>query len=928
MHRSLLPTLGGLLLLLSFAAGAAAQTTGTIRGVVADQAGTTLPGVTVTATSEGRGTSRSTITGDNGRFALSGLPVDNYTVDATLEGFHSRTVSGVRVGISSAVTLEFTMSADTVEESIVVTGAPLVDVSSSSVGTNYSADFIEELPTTRNFWDMMAIAPGISQQDEQSQSLSAFGSGISSNSWSIDGLNTTNADTGEAWWWINPDTIEEVQVLAIGAPAQYGNMSGAALNVVTKSGTDKFEGAANFYYQSDSLTSENARINDIPFHREKYNEFTFSLGGPLKRDKLWFFVSHQNYREAATDPGENPDFPTDNRSDRSDVKLNAQPTDSTSLDGKFHYEDWDFAGAGPFETPDASESYFGTNPAYGLSLASVLGPNTLLEASYAGYRGIENYQSKTRSQDDPFFDKAPPGGGPWHYSGSLWYPYVWDIARDQIDIKLSTHAADFIKGDHDYTFGVSYGVGEGDTVTAGGLNGVYYYRNEYSYDYYGYTYTYEYYYRASARAYHYGAETETISAFIDDSWQVTDNLTLNVGVRIDSISSDIPDYPLLDMSWNPTGDTIPGAKNAVDWQHVSPRIGFAYKTGDSGVLRGFYGKFYDGDVTGNWYAPPPNPPTYYYEFSSGRNGPWEPFYTWEWHANTVNPDLKPPQTDQFTLGYEHQLGKHYAVAVQGVYKQTKNLIGWEILDDGVYEMVPWTNPFTGEVVELASIVVQPTTRKGNRPGDGSLAPPGENFNHDYKGAFLTFNKQYADGWNMMASYTWSDSNGFLPKPTSTVQGDAFYTGTDGRDPNNWINSTQALQSEREHVVQVQGSFDLPWSLNGSVIYRFLSGKPYNRQLSVGGMFSSSPLNQGSQTVIAIPADTSTSMPDQNVVDLGLGRDFKLGATNLTVNLKLYNAFNQDGHDWWESLNVPPGDRYIPSGYVNPRRLMVHLRLDF
>ena len=306
------------------------------------------------------------------------------------------------------------------------------------------------------------------------------------------------------------------------------------------------------------------------------------------------------------------------------------------------------------------------------------------------------------------------------------------------------------------------------------------------------------------------------------------------------------------------------------------------------------------------------------------------WYTWEWHSNTVDPNLKPPETDQFTLGYEHQIGSETTRwGSRASTRRPINLIGWEILDDGVYEMIPWTNPFTGEVIELASIVEQPTTRKGNRPGAGSLAPPGKSFTRTSRGAFLTFNKRYSDGWSMMASYTWSDSNGFLPKPTSEVQGDPFYTGTDGRDPNNWINAEQALQNEREHVVQVQGNWDLPWKLRGMAIYRYLAGKPYNTQLSVGGMASGAPLNQGSQTIIAVPAVSGVTRPANNILDVGLTRDFSLGGSiDLGVNVKLFNVFNDDSHDWWQTLKVPPGDSFIPKGYVMPRRWMLQLRLSF
>ena len=97
-----------------------------------------------------------------------------------------------------------------------------------------------------------------------------------------------------------------------------------------------------------------------------------------------------------------------------------------------------------------------------------------------------------------------------------------------------------------------------------------------------------------------------MSAFIDDSWKVTENLTINVGVRFDSISSDIPNYPTAQHGLVRDRERPSRAIKNVEWEHFSPRIGFAYRTGDNGVLRGFYGKFYDGNVTGNWYAPPPD----------------------------------------------------------------------------------------------------------------------------------------------------------------------------------------------------------------------------------------------------------------------------------------------------------------------------------
>jgi len=929
MRKLILSTLTGVAVLCFVCLPALAQTTGTIRGQIKDADGGPLPGVTVTATSQGRGTSRTVVSGKTGSFALPSLDVQLYTVNAVLEGFQEQVVENVRVGISSFVTLDLVMALATFEETIQVSGAPVLDTTSSAVGTSFDAEFIEDLPTTRNFWDMMAVAPGVvQQQTNEPWKLSAFGSSTASNSWSIDGSNNTLNESGQAFWWPNADTIEEVQVLAIGAPAQYGNMSGAAMNIVTKSGTNAFKGSANIWYQGDSLTGENATIDGVGFRRDQFADLSVTLGGPIKKDKAWFFLAYEYFRDAYNEVGDPSELPNEIFSDRYDVKLNWAPSDNVSLQAKYHSDIWPWKFSDAFQTASASGTEGDENPAWGASLDWIISNNTFFEISYSGYTGIDVYESRTGSVEDPFIDYSPPEGGPPRYSGGLYFPWSWENRQDAIDVAVSTYADDFLGGDHEFKFGVSYGTGTAESTISGGVRGRYYYRYEYTYDYYGYEYVYDYFYRVTAAAYTYGAENETISAFIDDSWRVTEKLTINVGVRFDQLNSDVPAYPRLDRFGNETGEIIPGIDNQIDWSIFSPRIGFAYKTGENGVLRGFYGKFYNSNVTGDWKAPPPSPPIFFYEISDSLNGPWEPFYTFDYGEPILDPNLQPPETDQFTLGYERRLTNALTINFQGVYKETKNLIGWEILDDGVYEMLPWVNPITGEVQPIASIIVQPTTRKGNRPGDGSLAPPGQDFEQEYKGVSVFLNKRYADGWAMMASYTWSDSNGFLPTPLAQDQGNPAFTIQDGRDPNNWINAEQALQNQRRHALQIQGNFDLPWNLLGTVFYRYLSGKPYNRQVTAGVFSSQFPLNQGGQTVIAVPASEDTRFPDQNVLDLGLGRTFKAGPTAIQIDLQLFNVFNNDAHDSWQTLIVAPGDSYYPRAYVLPRRLGLRFGIRF
>ncbi len=906
---------------LMVAASAAAQTTGDIRGQVRDANGEPLPGVTVTATIEDRGISRTTITGAAGNFVMSSLQVDDYVVTAALDGFQEQRVEGVRVNIAATINLDIQLGLEAVEEEVTVTASPILDVTSSSVGTSYTADFIDDLPTDRNFWDLMAVSPGISPSSEGSTSMSAFGSSTASNSWRIDGLDTTSSDTGHAFWWLNPAVIEEVQVLGLGAPAEYGSMSGAAFNIVTKSGTNDFHGTVDLYHQNGDLTEENAEIDGVPFYRDEYDDLTTTLGGPFARDKVWFFVAMELTRDAYSEPGVNRTFGSGYPTERYDGKFNASLNDSNLIEGKFHYEDWDFVFASPNATPDASGTEFGTNPGWGLQLQSVLTPNDYLEVLYAGYSSQTDWASRTGSTAVPFVDYSPPGGGPAQSSGSLRYPWRWILGRDQLDVKLSHHADDLMGGDHDFKFGISYGTGTGDTRTGISTHGFYIYRYEY---YPGYPY----YYRYSARPYHYGADTQAVSAFVDDSWQVTSNLTLNVGVRYDRLNGEIPDFAKLNPDWSPTSEIIPGVKDVVDWSLVSPRVGMAYQIGDNQVFRAFYGKFYDADVTGHWYAPPPDPATYYTEYGPTPEGPWTLSSTFAFRENVHHPNLQPPETDQFTLGWERRLGESYTLGIQGVYKETENMIGWEILDDGVTERVPWTNPFTGETEQLISILEQPTTRKGNAPGPGSAAPPGVGYHQEYEGVVVSFGRRYRDGWSFQSSYTWSESTGFIPRPISQGQGNPFYTSSEGRDPNNWINADQALQNDRPHVFQFQGSFELPWKLVGTTTYSFMTGKPYSRQLTVGLRNSASPLAQGGQRVIAIPASDDARLPDQNNFDVALGRRFDVGELQLKLDLQVFNVFNEDTFDWWQTLQVPADEVYVPSGYLFPRRVMIRFGLEF
>ena len=122
--------------------------------------------------------------------------------------------------------------------------------------TNYDKDWVRNAPQRRfTFFDLINAAPGVSQTTSTARARTSFGSGTDENSYQLDGTDFTAPSTGAAWPWPNTDAIEEIEVLSLGAPAEYGGLQGAVFNVVTRQGSNAFHGDANFYYQSQGLTA-------------------------------------------------------------------------------------------------------------------------------------------------------------------------------------------------------------------------------------------------------------------------------------------------------------------------------------------------------------------------------------------------------------------------------------------------------------------------------------------------------------------------------------------------------------------------------------------------------------------------------------------------------------------------------------------------
>ena len=287
-----------------------AQTTGTIEGTVTDQNGGALPGVTVEITSPNLQGQRTATTGNDGRFRFVSVPPGPYKVTANLSGMGtSAKTATVTLDSTATVNLQMSVSA---KEAITVTGeAPLIDTSSTTTGTSYSAKVIEKLPIARNYASIVLMQPGVQTDAGETQgralAISVYGATSAENLWIIDGVNTTNVIKGFQGKAINGEFIQEVEVKTGGYQAEYGRNTGGVVNVITKSGGNEFHGDVFGYYNPQSFTSKQrfdltpneSRTGDAS--KETAGSHTVNidrreggvdLGGFFLKDHIWFYGAY------------------------------------------------------------------------------------------------------------------------------------------------------------------------------------------------------------------------------------------------------------------------------------------------------------------------------------------------------------------------------------------------------------------------------------------------------------------------------------------------------------------------------------------------------------------------------------------------------------------------------------------------------------
>jgi len=293
------------LALLVFPFSAAAQTTtSTIQGTITDAKKAVVAGAQIVVKNAALGIERNVNTDAEGFFRVTALPAGIYGVSVTATGFASRNFENIEVTLNRTLRFDVELEVGSVQEQVDVSAAvQLIDSTSAASGATVTPQQIRELPVNgRNYLDLLQLVPGVvvnRQADIGSDnSTPVLGERSGNNNFLIDGQPNKNNVTGGAASQFNQETIAEFQVLTTGYKAEFGQASGAVVNVITKSGSNEYHGVASLFHRNDALDSSNSldpTITDAPPLRRW--DYSLAMGGPIVRDKVHFFGSFERITE-------------------------------------------------------------------------------------------------------------------------------------------------------------------------------------------------------------------------------------------------------------------------------------------------------------------------------------------------------------------------------------------------------------------------------------------------------------------------------------------------------------------------------------------------------------------------------------------------------------------------------------------------------
>ena len=933
-----------------------AQQTGTVTGTATDEQGAVLPGVTVTVESAALIAPRSTTTGAGGSYSHPALPPGDYTVSFALSGFQTVVQEGVRVSVARTLEVNASMGISGVEETVTVTGdAPVVDVRSATVQTNIERELLEAVPTGRNPWVMAGLVPGMvttridvgGSNGMQQYGMEIFGSSATMQSFQVDGLKV-NWPGGTGGWtmqYYGFSMYEEFNFQTSQHTAE-SDTGGVLMNMVVKSGGNEFSGDVIGLYNVVDLQGEPAEAGGAPI--TKSLDLNGTLGGPIVRDKAWFFAAYRDWihEQEVSVPD---DF------------VGATPIDDNrirNLSGKFTWQASDNDRIAVTLQRNWKDRYHRRDPPYTAvadelarfqdqwadnyiaSYNRVLSDSALLDLRFGRMTGVTPYilyseycgipvdeypdagpctENDISVIDSVRFEmfNADRRGESWgpnnrnQFNGSL--TYYMDTGSGSHNFKVGGQASREYIESRQFKSGDAYG-----ELVDGVPNRINISR--------------------TPKTSH--ERLNTWAAYAQDAWTIGDRLTLNLGFRLDGIYGYVPVQSSPAGTWTALSQQLSDAVFEVtseitglpDWpMNLGPRLSFAYDLFGDGraALKGGWGRYFT--QMGNGLSSRANPNAGASAWVGWNDldgdrlvdiGPsgtlvdspeidLSRFEGFTGGASTVyDQDASRPYSDDISLGVDMTVGTDVSVSATYHRRQHRSSLGTlnRARPPSAYTLTSFacsTCPqATYEVYEL---------QEAYRGTQDSVITSIDKLQTNYNGVAFQVQKRFSNRWQLLGGATFSSHRGI---PHSLP-----WDGTDWNNPNREINRLDgAILTDVPWVFNVAGSYIAPLDIQIAWNYRARAGNPLVSTARATG------LNQGSESIYAYERGDERTETITDLLDINLRKGFDIDQARIEIGADFANIFNSQKAD---ALITSFGSRYLqPSRVLPPRIIRVTAKLLF
>lgn len=954
----------------------AADVKGSIQGYVRTEDGNPIPDAEITLLNLETGYYQTITTRDDGRYRARLLPLGLYQVTVVKEGLAIYQQDGIVLTVGDIVTLNVELKPITFEERIVVTAdAPIVETNNVNTGSTVNQKAIESLPLNgRDFEDHVLLTAGAVFYDYHVQVAGQRGN---ANNLMMDGADNNSAFFGEERGGTRPpytfsqEAVKEFEVLNNAYSPEYGRATGAIINAVTKSGTNRFDGSAFFYYQDQDFVE--TRADGSSFDDFEQNQFGATLGGPILEDKLFFFIAYDGQLK------DRPIFPyvDDYFTREGDEDGDSWYDDYPDVADDYDFEAW---SDNYIQTYDANviltkidwiinsdhhltlrhnysrfvsengtttggiEQYNGYERTYASSFVASL-TSLLSDTVFNELRVQIAREERPRTPNDDTYPNTYIGGSPGFTFGQRTYlPSIVDENRIQVADSLT-----WLTDTHEFKVGfdINWLDIENTFLRYGG--GAYEFETIFDFPNSPSTYT-----QAWDRSGNNGTvpvDTTDYAFFIQDNWQPTEKLTINYGIRYDY--QDNPDFDF----YNPDANILPWWSDDEadrynptkivpdDTDNWGPRIGIAWTPFDNQktVVRAGWGIFYNRIssillaqalsnngyriVTASFYPSDPNFPDFPNRIPDFPGGD-----TTTPDIYCFAPDFEHPETNRYSVGIEQELLEDFSVAVEGIYSKTTHLE--RMFDINLKE--PEYDEDFGRYMY---------SRVRRNLEFGKIAQFTDDAEAEYYAINVKFNKRFSDNYQFMASYTWSQAFDHVSANNNTE----IQQGYDWpEDVYNLDREWAYSDFDVRHRFVLSGLYEfddllnLPdwYSFDLSTIFVWQSGRPWSPETSGdrnrdGFSRNDRPAYYDDDAGKWIYLGRNSERdPAYKKVDLRMSNSFFISDVELELIVEAFNVFNWDNwtvnfsHYQFNESN-PPGEDFGKAEYPGvPRQWQVGARIKF